>query len=38
MFEFVQADSVYTLGRIKAGKELLAQLKQNTTVTLEYID
>ncbi len=33
-----QADGVYALGRIKEGKELLAQLKQNTTVTLEYID
>ncbi|OCG22179.1 hypothetical protein A9G11_07285 [Gilliamella sp. wkB108] len=33
-----QAEGVYALGRIKDGKELLAQLKQNTTVTLEYID
>lgn len=33
-----QADGVYALGRIQEGREQLAQLRQNITVTLEYID
>ncbi|OCG01495.1 hypothetical protein A9G12_02825 [Gilliamella sp. wkB112] len=36
--DYGQADGVYALGRIKEGKQLLAQLRRNTTVTLEYID